>query len=684
MVLRAGAPVFAYGTYFGGSGDDGVVSMSHTSSGELIVAGVTTSSTLPGTVNAFQKTKAVGFPGTRDVFVAKFDSTGRKLLWTTFLGGDSDDAPTAITTDASGNIFVVGTTNSSNFPARTYITCSSGSTALQQKCSSAQSMSLSGFAVKLSADGSRLIYSVGFDVRPSAVAVDAQGSAYIGAATFNGLYMLHLDTGGTRMLFGTFLGGGGFNASETSIALVELDEAGNSWIAGAVATGGVGLPTTANALQAQQSNAGFANSIGPGALSNGFVIQLDSSGTRALYGTYLGPRYSGTSITGFVLSADGSVYVAGSTNADSFQATPGAYLSAPTRGFVARLRPGASSLDAFSYLPVGASRMKLGRDQSLHLILPTPFKKGVAEYLALQVPALSFRGAAPLFAASDLDVSSAGTIWLAGSAYATSNFGGLFVTTDAFQPSLNGPSDAFLGLVSWIDPAISLVANSAAGSGTFAPGQLISIYGSQLGPFGGTGAQIGAGGVVSSSAGGTEVLFDGVAAPVLYAGSNQVNTIIPCSTTGKSSTQMIVQYLGAQSAAFSLLLGTAAPGIFTVDGTGKGQAAALNSDFSLNGPANPAPRGSVVVFYATGIGATSPCVDGQTYQSSFPKPTLPMVVGVGGAGVPVLYAGQAPFLVSGVAQINISIPSDSPTGSVPLTLLVGDALSPSGVTIAVN
>lgn len=91
-----------------------------------------------------------------------------------------------------------------------------------------------------------------------------------------------------------------------------------------------------------------------------------------------------------------------------------------------------------------------------------------------------------------------------------------------------------------------------------------------------------------------------------------------------------------------------------------------------------------VTFYATGIGVTSPRVDGQTYQNSFPKPTLPVVVGVGGVGAQVLYAGQAPYLVSGVAQINITIPSDAPTGIIPLTLLVGGVFSPLGVTIAVK
>ena len=128
----------------------------------------------------------------------------------------------------------------------------------------------------------------------------------------------------------------------------------------------------------------------------------------------------------------------------------------------------------------------------------------------------------------------------------------------------------------------------------------------------------------------------------------------------------------------------AAPGVFTDNGSGAGQGAILNQDYSLNGPANPAARGSAAILYATGIGVTSPCMDGQVYESNFPTATLPVVVGVGNIGAQVLYAGQAPDFISGAAQINIVIPTGAPIGVVPLTLDVGGVLSPSGVTISVK
>lgn len=235
-----------------------------------------------------------------------------------------------------------------------------------------------------------------------------------------------------------------------------------------------------------------------------------------------------------------------------------------------------------------------------------------------------------------------------------------------------------------VTPQISLVGSSATGASPFSAGQLISIYGTQLGPTPGSGAQVNSNGVVTNSNGGTQVLFDGVAAPILYAGASQVNAAVPCSVAGRSSTQLIVQYLGALSAPYAVPLNPAAPGIFTLNGSGSGEGVVLNQDYSLNGPLNPAARGSAVAFYATGIGPTSPCVDGQTYQSNFPLATFSVIAGVGNLGAQVLYSGQAPYFMSGVDQINIVIPRGSPTGSVPLSLLVDGVFSPPGVTIAVK
>jgi uncharacterized protein (TIGR03437 family) len=228
-----------------------------------------------------------------------------------------------------------------------------------------------------------------------------------------------------------------------------------------------------------------------------------------------------------------------------------------------------------------------------------------------------------------------------------------------------------------LSPAVSFVGSAASGTSPFTAGQLISVYGSQLGPTTGVSGQVNVDLALSLSAGGTKVLFDGIAAPILYSRADIVNTAIPCEFAGHTSTQMVVEYLGAGSSPITIPLGPAAPAIFTVDSSGKGQGLVFNSDFSQNSAANPAARGSAVFFYATGLGAMSPaCVDGLVYTSNFPSPILQVVAGVGNVGAHVLYAGQAPYLMAGVAQINIAIPTDVSPGVLPLTLVVNGTFSP--------
>jgi uncharacterized protein (TIGR03437 family) len=708
-VAYAGTPVPTYGTYFGGSGEN-AIAVAVSPAGEIVIAGTTTSQFLPGTAVAFQSTHAAGFPNNTDVFIAKFDSTGQTLLWSTFLGGDDLDQPTAVIVDASGSIYVIGVTRSSTFPVTADAYLRSNSTE-----------GTNGFAARISADGRSLLYATYLPGTPNAIAVNNVGEAYmvggflatavtagsIGAGATSvtssgGVFLLRLNSAGTGLVFGAYLGGGGFNGSvATSVA---VDAQGDAYIAGF--TGESNIPTTANAFQGQYSNP----ATGIPCCSNGFIAEVNPSGSKLIYGTYFGTKYFGTAITSLVAAQDGSLYLSGSTNSTT-QASPGAYLSAPSApfaGFIAKLTPGRTMLDSFSYIPSTPSAIEEANVPQLQVLLgignqpetvyatfatnsPSgegPIGFGVVE---LSVPTLSLLssftspslGFVPLGAA----LAAPHSMWVVGSfaqGCPSCSLGNL-ITSNAFQ-SMPSSGDGGPVIIQFgdISPNVSFLGSAATGSSPFAAGQLVSIYGTQLGPTPGSSAQENSSGVVSNSNGGTQVLFDGVAAPILYTGASQVNTVIPCSTAGKATTQMVLQYLGAQSSPYTVALNPAAPGIFTSNGSGSGQAVVLNQDYSLNGPANPAARGSAVFFYATGIGPTSPCVDGQTYQSNFPLATLPVVAGVGNLGAQVLYAGQAPSFISGVAQINIVIPGGSPTGVVPLSLLVNGVFSPPGVTIAVK
>jgi uncharacterized protein (TIGR03437 family) len=705
--LCAGTPALTYGTYFGGTGDQSATAIATDSAGNVIIVGTTTSASLPGTTNAFQSTHATGFPNNTDVFIAKFDSSGEHLQWTTFLGGDSDDFPTAVALDPGGNIYIAGSTQSSNFPAGTTVSCVPPSgffyaVAFQSGCSTQPTTNATGhFLSEISADGRSLLYSVGFGQGqgPTAVTVNSRGEAYVATVgSTEGIFLFHFNATGNGISYGVFLGGGdiGFNARVSSLA---VDSNGDCYLAGAAT---INIPTTANALQGSNSNANLTPDLG-----NGFILEVNPSGLQLLYGTWFGTKYSATSITSIALNPDGSVYFSGITTSTAFSATSGAYQSTPAPGYIAKLTPGRASLDWFSYLPEVPLPLDFAEDSAngglTHVAVapqsqlvyvafgPDPALPGYTQSSGVIELTSGFAHVSS-FITSDVGLTAfalgTGSIWFAGSCSwgFPSCYSSLpLISSNAFQWQQVGSSDAVLLGLTNISPSISIVGSAANGSAPYAAGQLISIYGSQLGPAAGVSAQIGTNLVVGSFVDGTNVLFDGVAAPILFARSDIVNTAIPCEVAGQASTQLVVEYLGVKSAPMTIPLSPAAPAIFTADSSGKGQALVFNQDYSLNSPNNPAPRGSAVSFYATGIGVMSPpCVDGEIYQNNFPTATLPVVVGVGNVGAQVLYSGQAPDLMAGVAQINIVIPNVVQPGILSLTLLVSGGFSAPGVTISVK
>ncbi len=234
-------------------------------------------------------------------------------------------------------------------------------------------------------------------------------------------------------------------------------------------------------------------------------------------------------------------------------------------------------------------------------------------------------------------------------------------------------------------PVLTVVNAASGGSDAIAPGEIVTIYGSNIGPPNPAGIQT-AGGRVMTQSGGAEVLFDGEPAPITFASINQINAVVPYGVRGRSSTKVQVRYNGQTSAAVPIDVQDAMPAIFTLTGTGTGAAAVLNQDGSVNSVNRPARRGSIVVIYATGEGITNPLVpDGQIATAVYPKPVLPVSVRIGGQPAVIHYAGAAPSIVAGALQLNVQIPDGVRAGgNVPVTLVIGDAASPSGVTIAVD
>jgi uncharacterized protein (TIGR03437 family) len=230
------------------------------------------------------------------------------------------------------------------------------------------------------------------------------------------------------------------------------------------------------------------------------------------------------------------------------------------------------------------------------------------------------------------------------------------------------------------------IVNAATYSGGgVAPGELLAIFGQNLGPASGVSSQASAG-VVPNELVGARVWFDTIAVPILYASSGQINVVAPYALAGETSTSVRAEYLGVSSPAVSVPVLLAKPGIFTLNGLGAGPAAVLNQDFSVNSATNPAKRGSTIMIFATGQGITSPAgVDGLLAPARSTGAPQLVTAQIGGQTAGVSYAGSAPGLVEGAFQVNVQVPAGVTPGSgVPVVVTVGTVASPATATIAVQ
>jgi uncharacterized protein (TIGR03437 family) len=230
------------------------------------------------------------------------------------------------------------------------------------------------------------------------------------------------------------------------------------------------------------------------------------------------------------------------------------------------------------------------------------------------------------------------------------------------------------------------VVNSASSlSGPVAPGELVVVYGSGLGPATLARAQLDSSGHLSDNVASTQVLFNGVAAPLIYTRADQVAAIVPNAVSDQQSVQVQVKYQGQSTPTFSTTVADTVPGLFTLDQSGQGQAAVLNQDNSINSTANPAARGSIVSLWATGHGQSDPdWADDVLASSPLPQPKNKVNVNIGGHWAQILYAGAAPGLAA-VIQVNVRVPYGiQPGRKVPVLMRIGDAMSQAGVTMAVR
>ncbi len=222
-------------------------------------------------------------------------------------------------------------------------------------------------------------------------------------------------------------------------------------------------------------------------------------------------------------------------------------------------------------------------------------------------------------------------------------------------------------------------------SGVVSPGELVAIFGSNMGPAAFTNLQLDSAGNIATILNGVEVLFDGRPAPLVYVSGTQIGVVVPYEVSGQTSTQIQVTWQGESSNVVSVPVGRAAPGIYSQNSSGSGAGSVLNVDGTLNTTSNPTTAGSYVFVYATGEGQTNPPgVDGQLNGVSAPIPTQMVTATIGGVPAYVQYAGGVASLVAGVIQVNLQVPQGVTGNNVPLIINIGGATTQQGVTIAVK
>jgi hypothetical protein len=296
-------PEVTFSSYLGGSGFDEGTGIGTDVQGNTYVAGVTTSLDFP------QAGSPPPGTGAADIFVSKISPDGSTLLYSAYLGGDSNDIARGLTVHADGSVTVAGSTLSQNFPVAAAAQPSSGG-------------GLDGFATRINSGGTALVYSTYLggsgDDSATCAATDGVGADYLagstGSANFPTLnplqpalaastsadaFVVKLTAGGTRA-YSTYFGGTGGELA----AGIAANPAGRIWVVGY--TESLDFPTHNPMQPSRTGNEG-----------DGFVASFEPAGNSLVYSTYLGGS-AGDNATAVAVDGDGNAYVAGGTESADF------------------------------------------------------------------------------------------------------------------------------------------------------------------------------------------------------------------------------------------------------------------------------------------------------------------------------------------------------------------------------
>lgn len=224
--------------------------------------------------------------------------------------------------------------------------------------------------------------------------------------------------------------------------------------------------------------------------------------------------------------------------------------------------------------------------------------------------------------------------------------------------------------------------------GVVSPGGLYSIYaaaGSALGPA----AYVSNGpydgyGKLANNLGNVAVTFDGVTAPMFLSYSGQLNLQVPFEVAGKKTTQVQVNFNGSLSDKITVPVTASQPAFFTLTPAGADSLAYGAPDYALNTATNATARGGVVVLYGTGLGKVYDVTTGAGAGAPPAGYTGGNSCTLGGTKTtPAAYTGWV-FGFVGLAQWNVAIPADSPTGKVTVKCTDGNGNSTQTGTLYIK
>jgi uncharacterized protein (TIGR03437 family) len=313
-------PVLQFSTFYGGRIRESANAIALDAAGNVYVAGVATSPDFPISVGAYQRVVAGG----NDIFVAKLNATGTEIIYSTLVGGSSEESGAFLAVDNAGNAYVSGTTRSGNFPTTAGAYRESQNTAAGDT---------DGFIFKLNATGTDLIYSTRLGGRGTdnvyGIAVDSSLAAYVTGDTdssdfpvtqdawqterkgSNDAFVTKINPSGTGLIWSTLLGGDSdsFIVGFESGRAIAVDRVGQVYVGGITTLRD--FPTTANAPQRDH--------LGQG---DGFFTKLNSTGTQILFSTLLGGEANDT-VNAMGIDGNGTnIVVVGTTASARFPVTP--------------------------------------------------------------------------------------------------------------------------------------------------------------------------------------------------------------------------------------------------------------------------------------------------------------------------------------------------------------------------